>query len=395
MVDCQSLPWEIEGYHGAEVYVRRYYLLCLAYALQQSKNDWQPPIPHFTKAIQDQDDDYILAKIQELRVTYTFLINLPYRVDKVLEEYDNVVSISEEWSDVFDSGISDALKKARTWLEDPTRRQEWKEKAESIIKDISLDNRRVKAYRKAAIEYYEAESQALQLATSGNVVEKAATELRRGCRLICPDKRVFTPIGLEEPQEIARRVGFEAVGQIVMAEVAYIANIILEHGQIKPIGVEKLTFDEVKRAAMKINEAGHEATVLLAPGQRISSAWRNDLDFRTRMTYEEGNERYLNLDESTKLRILELNDDYAFVLDKRAGNWAVVEPLEIEVAECDKNPLKVQISAQEVINYQILHPEAVRILEFRSPRKKESETQDGRAITSKLLNWYGRFKKLF
>jgi hypothetical protein len=40
-----------------------------------------------------------------------------------------------------------------------------------------------------------------------------------------------------------------------------------------------------------------------------------------------------------------------------------------EVAECDKNPLLVEIVARETINYQVLNPEAVEILALNSLQK--------------------------
>ena len=38
------LPWEIDGYHGSDAYVCRYYLLCLALALRRRPGDWHPTI---------------------------------------------------------------------------------------------------------------------------------------------------------------------------------------------------------------------------------------------------------------------------------------------------------------------------------------------------------------
>ncbi len=355
--------WPIEGYHGGEMYVLQYYLLCLAYALQQRNRDWHPAVPAFTKALLSQDDEYSVAIGEELRSAYRFLINLPSYADKVLAQYEDVDRVIAGWDDVFNGQARDALEKARDWLADTERRRKWMGKAEGIIKKLPLDSSRVKAYREEALEYYQSQSQVGQLALTENSREKAPTELRGSCRIQCPEKRDFTLIGLGEPQEVGMRVGFEAVHQIVRAETAHIAKTIFEHEATKPIKVKQLTFDKVAEAAKKISEAGYQAKVLLAPGQQISSSWRDDPDFRTHMEHE-GNERYLILDESTRLRILELDSDYAFILDRNAGNWATMTPLEIEVTGCDKKPLAVQITAQEAVGYQVLNPEAVEVLKF-------------------------------
>jgi hypothetical protein len=355
------VDWPIEDYHGRKIYVLQYYLLCLAYALQQTNRDWPPMVPTFSKPLLSQSAEYSMALGQELSAVHMFLVNLPHYVDEALKQYETVVSMSGEWDDVLDGRGLDALEQAQKWLENTERRQEWKEKAESIIKNLPLDNSRIEAYKKAALEYYQSESYIGQLATTGGDGEKAPTELRSSWR--SPEKRDFTLIGLGKPQEVGRKIGFGAVYEIVRAEVAHIVKIILEHEATDPIGLKQLTFNEMAKAVKKVDEAGYKATVLLAPTQQISSAWQNDPDFRTRMTHE-GNDRYLMLNDSTRLRIVELDSNYALVLDSNAGIWTTVTQLKIEVAECAKDPLAVQITAQEVVDYQVLNPGAVEILKF-------------------------------
>jgi hypothetical protein len=353
------VDWPIEGYHGGEMYVLQYYLLCLAYALQRPNHNWHPLIPPINRALLCQGDEYSVAIGQELGAVHAFLVNLPHCANKVLKQHEAVAAVSEEWDDVLDGRTRDALEQAREWLKDTERRQEWKEKAESIIRNLPLDTSRIEAYKKAALEHYQSESRIDQLATTEPLGAKAPTELRGSCRIQHPEKRDFTLIGLGTPQGI----GFEAVYQIVRAEVAHITKIILEHEATDHIGLKQLTFNEIGKAVRKIDAAGYKATILLEPGQRISSAWQDDPDFRTRLAYE-GNDRYLMLNDSARLRILESDGNCAFVLDSSAGNWTAVEPLEIEVAECARDPLAVQITAQEVVDYQVLNPGAVEILKF-------------------------------
>jgi len=369
MVNYVSIPWSIEGYHGVEVYVLGYYLLCLAYVLHRAKSDWQPTVPHFTRAMLSRGDEYSAAMGQELSAVHTFLVNLPHRAGKVLAQYDTVASMSEEWDDVFDGQASDALEEARDWLEDQDRRKDWKEKAESVIRNLPLDEGRVEEFKKAALEYYQSQSRVNQLAITENSGEKAPTELIRYPHHC--DKQPFTLIG----QGRVSTVGFLAVYQVASKEIDYIANTILEHEETKLTEVKQLTFDVVAKAVEGIREGGYEAMVLLAPRQQIGSAWQNDAQFRIHMVYE-GDERYLKLSESTKLRILELDGDHAFVLDRSVGNWKTVQPLEVEVTECDKNPLKVHITAQEVVSYQVLNPGAIKILKFRSSGQQNSRVHN-------------------
>ena len=364
MVGSSFTDWPIERYHGGEIYALQYYLLCLAYALQQSNGDWQPMVPAYAPLRLSQDDEYSVTMAQELSAVHVFLLNLPYHADKVLRQYDTVHGMCEEWDDVFDGKASTAFERARDWLENRERRQDWEQKAQGIIVKLPLDETRVQAYRAAALKYHQSQSQVDQLAVIGEHEEKASTELKAWCR-ICPDKREFTPIGLGRPSEVITRAGFEAVYRIVDEEIKHIAKTILRHETIKAVRVEHLTFEQVAKMFRKISETAHKATILLAPDDQIHLAWQNDLDFRTHMEHE-GNERYLLLDESAKLRILGLDGNYAFVLDRNTGNWVTAKPLVIEVAECSANPLVVQITAQESVEYQVTDPEAVGILEFGS-----------------------------
>lgn len=365
------LPWEIEDYHGSEAYVFRYYLLCLAYTFLRTHSDWHPTTPFLFKPLLDQDNKYSEIIRDELHAAYGFLINLPYYADKVLAQYDAVASEKEEWEDVFDGKTSDTLEQARDWLTDTQRRQEWTSKAEGIIGDLPLDNKRVEAYRKTALEYYEGESQVKHLAIQAESSDRQnAVDLTGRWRFQPPDKQHFTLIGLDEPERIGTRVGFVAVHELVRLEISHIAKILLTEKEQETIPLEGLAFDSVLKTVEKIKQAGYAATVLIAPSQEISSAWQKDHQFRVNMRYENQKERYLQIDTDTKLKIIELPGDYAFIFGKEVGNWMTIEPLVIEVKECDKDPLSVEISATEMVIYQMLNPQAVEIMKF----DKQKET---------------------
>jgi len=128
-----SMPLYIEDFHGAKAYVSRYYLLCLAYALQQRKgDDWKPTIPSVDIARLGRDSAYKEAVEKELKSTYVFLVNLAHHANKALAQYDTIASTGSDWDSVFDGSAFEALQKARAWLEDRGRRQEWADIAESI-----------------------------------------------------------------------------------------------------------------------------------------------------------------------------------------------------------------------------------------------------------------------
>lgn len=360
------LPWQIDGYHGSDAYVCRYYLLCLALALRRRRSDWHLTILPFTEESLAKGDAYSEALAQELSRMHTFLINLPHHADKVLTQYDAVSSMAEEWDDVFDGAPSEALEEARGWLANEDRRKEWIAKAEGIIRDLPIDNGRVEAYKQAALKYHSSESNVGHLAVTAREGDRPGTELKGTCRAPSLEKRPFTVIGLGRPQQLGGMVGFGAVGQIVQAEVAHIARTIMECEDIKPISARQLTFHAVARAAKEIDQAGGSATVLLAPDDQIASAWHDDPDFTRHLDLADAAARYLKVDESTKLMVLELNGHHAFVLDTNAGEWTVLTPLNIEVLEREENPLAVQITAHETVDYQVRDAAAAKVLEFTS-----------------------------
>lgn len=363
------LPWEVEGFHGAAPYVRRYYLLCLAFAMRRPDAEWRPAIVPFTAETVSKGDEYSVALAKELSATHAYLTNLPYNADKVLTEYDAVASMIGEWDDVFDGRASEALGRAREWLEDQDRRQEWTGKANAIIKDLPLDDSRVEAYKQAAVQYYRSESAVTQLAETEPDADEAVTELTGRCRRPrCPAKQHFTVIGLGQAQKVGEIVGFQPVGEVVQAEMAHIVPTILDDQRIRSLQAPRLTLGAIAHVVKSIQSAGWQPTVLLASDQQISSAWRDDPAFRGQMELGEPGQRYLRLDESTTLRIVEADVDHAFVLDRRAAQWTTAEPLQIEVTECEKNPSALQIAARELVHYRVLKPEAVAILRFAQVR---------------------------
>lgn len=365
-----SAPWDIEDYHGSEDYVYAYYLLALAYALQQAHGDWQPAVPDCSSLVQRTEDEYTLALVEDLRAVRRFLLDLPCLADRVLKQYENIAPLAEGWDDVFDGKTSQALERARQWLESEEHRQEWGGKAESVVRNMPLDCARVEAYTKAAQEFYRSRSQVVHLTTIGDTQEKNRVELSETCRQPCPDKVEFTALAIGGPEDVGKRVGFEVVDRILAGETRLIARTLLSQRRTKVIKSKVLNFGEILMAVKRIGDAGYSATNLLVPWDQLSFAWQDDPDFRSRLVHEHP-ERYVRIDGTTQLRLIEIDGDYAFVFDRDVGNWKTVQPLKIEVEQCGRDPLAVRITACETVDYQILKPDAAAIIKFRKPGKRK------------------------
>jgi len=89
-----------------------------------------------------------------------------------------------------------------------------------------------------------------------------------GCCQVCLERKHFTLIGLDEPEKIGARVGFEAVNELVRSEILYLAEILLNPKKQKVTNVQQLDFDSIIKSVEKIRKAGYTATVLMVPSQR-------------------------------------------------------------------------------------------------------------------------------
>jgi hypothetical protein len=161
---------------------------------------------------------------------------------------------------------------------------------------------------------------------------------------------------------MGKRIGFGAVHALVQREVEYITQTILR--QAEPLQVESLTFDHIAEAAVRISGADRQADVLVAPAEQISRAWRTDPEFNRRLNFTGEGERYLQLEESARMTVLERPGQEAVVLDRNAGRWKTVETVQVQVVECRRDRLAVDIVARETVCYELVHPDAVVALQF-------------------------------
>jgi len=358
------IPFEIDQYHGAETYALEYYLLCLSFACYKLADDWHPTGYPFLKTDFLLDNDYSKAIIQDLRSQHTFLVNMPYWADKVLARADNVKSLKEDWDEIFKGNMAASLDKACNWLSGQDRQQEWIREAEGIVKAVPLNCAHLEAYHKLSLDYYRSNSPIVDIAMLDMSGAKDPVELIGSCHFQCPDKIEFTKIGLTDSSEIGKWFGFEAIGDIIKKEVNLITQRLQKKRGIKRRKINELSYTHIQDAAQRLAVAGFEADVLMVDGMQLGVAWRNDSSIRNNMEYLES-ERYLSVSSTTKLKIIEIKGNIAFVLSKKAGKWIATQPVDLIIQECDKQPLKVRTKACETVDYQIEFPKAVQILEIK------------------------------
>jgi hypothetical protein len=226
MVGYALVPWQIEGYHSAEPYVLRYYLLCLALTLLRTEGTWRPEVGLLSQTVLTRGDDYAQAVAEDTRSTHTFIANLPYYAKQAAAEHEALASRSKEWDDVLDGKGSDALATAREWLLDEEREKEWQELARSIVRKVPLDGRRIEAYQRDVVQYYRSHTRVLAVGTVARDRECAPAPVRlthREHRY----KSDFTVLAPGPAADTGKRVGFGALHALVEQEVEYITRTIL------------------------------------------------------------------------------------------------------------------------------------------------------------------------
>lgn len=366
------IPFEIDQYHGAGTYALEYYLLCLAYAFYKHADDWHPSGYPFLIADLQSDNDYAKAIVQDLRSLHSFLINLPYWADKALARADNIKSIREEWDNIFNGNLIASLEKACGWLSSQEHRQEWIGEADSIVTAVPLNSVHIEAYQKFAFDYYRSNRLVVDIAILDTSEAKVPVDLIGSCHFQCPEKIEFTKIGLTDSSEIGKRFGYEAIDDLIKKEVDLIIQRLQKQRGIKRRRIDKLSYTHIQKAAQRITVADFDADVLMVNGLQLGVACESDDLFRRNMEYFE-NDRYLRISPTTKLKIIEIKGNIAFVLSKKAGKWITTRPLDLTIQECVKKTLKVKTVAGETVDYQIEFPRAVQILEIKFDVEKAIE----------------------
>ncbi len=375
MINLSVIPWELEDYHGAEAYVHQFFLLCLAFTLQQYKDNnkdyFNFALSRHNTTILNVDQRYLEVIQKELKSNYYFLVNLPYRLDKAVTQYDAVNDLAENWNDIFRNQASESLLRARDWLLDTKNREEWSREITSFMLNLPVEQSLVEAYQRYSTEYYRKHNIVNELAMAENTQPRNPIELKTSCSVICPEKINFTIIGYGE-REISSRVGFESIEMLFKAEINYVLKTLLSQESIKRIRMIRLSYQKLVELIIKMYNSGYDPTTILLSHQHITNACENDLNFRANIVYEE-EKRYLKINQIIKLQIFETQDEnHVYILNKKAGYWNCIDPLDVDARECEKRALSVRIVAKEVVEYQVVVPEIVAIINSKALSRKNN-----------------------
>jgi hypothetical protein len=116
--------------------------------------------------------------------------------------------------------------------------------------------------------------------------------------------------------------------------------------------------------------SGNEPTILLLSQQYISELWENDINFRTSMVFQE-RKRYLSF-SGINLQVIEIHDkSHVYVLNKKAGRWLQVALVDTDIRLDIEKPLSVQITEREMVEYQVIAPDAIAIISPKAISDKQ------------------------
>jgi hypothetical protein len=62
--------------------------------------------------------------------------------------------------------------------------------------------------------------------------------------------------------------------------------------------------------------------------------------------------------------VIESRAPQAVLISRSAGFWKTLEPVQVQVTECRRDALAVDIVARETVCYEVVHPEGVVGLQF-------------------------------
>lgn len=251
----------------------------------------------------------------------------------------------------------------------------WISSANSLVGALPLDPKRKEAYCAAAKSFNETQNKVNELVVAGSEVPRGPTKRLRP-QPVFEDKAPFTIISRVGPDS----VGYGAVCNLMKSEVRYVAGSIIGSLDVTRIGCENLTADALLEASRDLIEAGYQPTAVILPNQLYRRTRRKDEGFSEHIDPTGDGGDSLRLSDAITLRVVEAycGDDclQGVLLDPVSGSWVTHKPLEVTVEESPENPQSVRITAEEEVEYMLIDPQAVRILEFGSPEKPANVADD-------------------
>lgn len=350
-------------YHSA---VLRYCFLYFAYTLHRAtRKEWSPMIPsEIREAILSRYGEFSETIVDDLRDVYRLLTNFQHDIQPILEQYDFIANNHADWDDVFDDNAARAFQDARDWLLDEERQQNWSNATSELIEILPVGIRqRLQCFTRIR-RTHRATSRVAQLAEVIPSSKNNAAPEQLDSSVHC-DKIHLTVLRDFQPHSDGAFQAAALGGNLATQEEAFIIQTILENGDAHVIDVERLTFSALVAGVTQVRNCGFEPTALITSLEQIHDAFDNDQDFRTHVRPID-NQRQIVIDESTRLLILELlhGVKHALILAPASGHWSVTEPVRPSITVCPNDPLRLHLSAEETVQYQLAHEEGVAILRF-------------------------------
>lgn len=339
-------------FHGTTNYFYQYYLLCIANTRGALGLPSESDLEKMNKT----------GKIYKLEELYMFSNKFILESSSEAKYCDGLIEKSDNWSTLFKNNAKEILEKTKEWINVTTEECNRLKSGIEII--LPLDSEKVFVCKENILESYMKNSEILELTE----VKEFDEERDGGLDFIQIHRRPLTPKNcFIKPSFVdCSALWVDFGSSVAIGEVKYIIDKILKNEEISRIEIKngEKTFDKIKFAVNDLKKQNHNPSVIFIPLDYLST-----LVEQRQATYNN-----LKIDENTNLKVVHSSNHPKFndiiILDKNAGIWTfkpdekTKERLIVEISDYEKDKHKLDLLVKTVVNFRIVDPNTIKILEL-------------------------------
>ncbi len=302
------------------------------------------------------------GKTYELEELYKFSNEFISKSSSEVKYCDGLIEKADNWSTLFNNNAKDTLEKTKEWINSTTEECNRLKSEIEII--LPLDSEKIFVCKENILESYMTNSEILELTE----VKEFDEERDEGLDFIQIHQIPPTPKDCFIRPSFAdcSALWFDVGSSVAIGEVKYIIDKILKNEKISRIEIKngEKTFDEIKFAVNDLKKQNHNPSVIFIPLDYLS----------TLVKQRQSAYNHLKIDETTDMKVVHSSNHLKFndivILDKNAGIWTF-EPDEetngrliVGISDYEKDKCNVDLLVKTVVNFRIVDPNAIKILEL-------------------------------
>ena len=339
-------------FHGTTNYFYHYYLLCIAKTRGELGLPSESDLERMNKT----------GKIYKLEELYMFSNKFILESSSEAKYCDVLIEESGNWNILFKNNAKERLEKTKEWINTTTEECNMLKSEIEIL--LPLDFKKASECKENILESYMKNSEILELTEVKEFDEERDGELD----FIQIYRRPLTPKNcFIRPSFVdCSALWFDFGSSVAVGEVKYLIDKILKNEEISRIEIKNddKTFDRIKFAVNDLKKQNQNPSVIFIPLDYLS----------TLVKQRQSAYNHLKIDETTDMKVVHSSNHLKFndiiILDKNASIWTF-EPGEgakgrliVEISDYEKDKCKVDLLVKTVVNFRIVDPNAIKILEL-------------------------------